>query len=75
MMIDDDVIVRLINMPHTVKGIVSKSPDGIYNIYVNARQSRELQKKALKHETDHIEKGDLESDESIVKIEIAPFGS
>ena len=51
--------VRLIDLPYGVHGCVSEDADGFYSVYVNARDSRERQYKALDHEKRHIERGDF----------------
>jgi len=65
----EDIAVRIVNLPHTVKGFVSPSPDGTYNIYLNARCSYEHQRKTLKHELDHLQNDDFETDKPVAEIE------
>ena len=69
MTIKDDVIVRVVDMPHRVKGVVSESPDGAFNVYLNARHNAEMQREALTHEVEHIKNGDLSSGKSVTEIE------
>lgn len=69
MMSDDEIVVRLMDMPVAVKGFVSPSPDGVYNIYINARQASNIQCETYRHELSHIENCDFESDEPITEIE------
>ena len=68
-MIRDNIIVRLLDLPHTIKGFCSPSPDGTYNIYVNARHTREMQDKTVEHELKHIEECDFETDKSVSVLE------
>lgn len=65
----DDYIVRLIELPCRVGGMVSQDEEGFYNIYINARLSLAGQKRALKHELDHISGDDLNNAKSIMDIE------
>lgn len=68
-MTTDDIIVRLRDMPASIKGFVSPSPDGAYNVYINARQSYETQQQTCEHEIRHILNCDFESDEPVMIIE------
>lgn len=55
-----DVFVRLVDLPsHSVGATVEEDENGDYNVYVNARYGVNGQKKALKHELDHIEHDDF----------------
>ena len=54
-----DYCVRLIDLPYGVHGCVSEDADGFYSVYVNAKDSRERQYKALDHERRHIENNDF----------------
>ena len=47
---DADYIVRAVMLPDGVHGCVSEDADGFYSVYVNAKDSRERQYKALDHE-------------------------
>ena len=58
-MTTDDIVVRLIDLPEEVKGFTLKSPDGIYNMYINARLSRVMQHKTHEHEMEHIIREDF----------------
>ena len=65
----EDIVVRIINLPTTIKGFCSPSPDGTYNVYLNARQSCETQDKTFKHEIEHIEQGHFDSDKPVTVLE------
>lgn len=54
-----DYCVRIITLPDGVHGVVSEDADGFCSIYLNARDSRERQYKALEHEKRHIEGNDF----------------
>lgn len=74
-MIDrEDYAVRLIDLPADVGGFITESPDGFVNIYINARHSREGQRKAYRHELRHAENDDLHSDEPLAVIEARAEG-
>lgn len=57
--IPDDCTVRLVDLPYRVGGTVALSPDGHYNIYINARSGDARRRASLLHEIDHIENGDF----------------
>ncbi len=50
-----DIIFRVVDLPPSVRATVSTSPDGCYNVYINARLDKKRQKKAADHEMRHIE--------------------
>lgn len=64
-----DFCVRIIDLPHSVKGFVTYDEDGFPNIYLNARISRYEQQRAMRHELAHISRQDAFSDEEIRNIE------
>lgn len=66
---EDDIVVRLLDMPTTVRGFVSPSPDGVYNIYLNARQTFEVQRETYRHEIRHIQRHDMDSRKKITELE------
>ena len=49
--------------------MISVSPDGHLNVYVNARHAHDQQLLDAKHEFDHWENGDLDSDRDIREVE------
>lgn len=65
----DEYRVRLVDLPARVGGMVSVDDEGFYNIYLNARLTRERQRKALRHELDHIAEDDLYNTRSIEAVE------
>lgn len=73
-LIDGEYTVRLIDMPVRAGGMISESPDGHLNIYINARHSYKKQRKSFKHELNHAENDDLHSDEDIQTIEARADG-
>lgn len=74
-MIDrDEYAVRLLDMPEDVGGFITESPDGFLNIYINARHSREGQRRSCRHELRHAENDDLHSTEPLEIIEARADG-
>lgn len=65
----DEYRVRLIDLPPKVDGMVSIDDEGFYNIYINARLSREMQRAALRHELEHIAEDDLYNTRPIEAVE------
>lgn len=53
--------VELMDLPTTVRGFVTKNVDD-YTIVINARMSQETRLKTYRHELEHINRGDLDSD-------------
>ena len=71
----DDYTVRLVDdLPASVGGFVTESPDGHLNIYINARHSREGQRRSLRHELRHADADDLRSSEPLAVIEARADG-
>ena len=54
MRIPDDCTVRLVDLPVECGGMVSLSPDGHFNIYLNTRLDRATQREKFLHELRHI---------------------
>lgn len=65
----DEYTLRLIDMPVCQGGMISVSPDGHLNVYVNARHSHDQQLLDAKHEFDHWANGDLDSGRDIREVE------
>lgn len=55
-----DFCVRLLNMDTCISGVTAMDDDGFANIYLNARQTWERQKKAFSHELQHMIKCDFD---------------
>lgn len=74
-MIDrDEYAVRLLDLPSGVGGMITESPDGFLNIYINARHGWRGQLHSLDHELRHAENDDLHSTESLAVIEARASG-
>ena len=65
----DNIIVRVICMPVKIKGVTIPSPDGYYNIYINANYSVDMQNKILKHELRHVANYDFDNFDDIKLVE------
>ena len=66
-----DYFVRVIDFPDGVNrvGFVLLNSDGTYSVYINARASAYAQKKAMRHEFNHMANDDLYGDKDIRTIE------
>lgn len=69
MRVPDSYTIRLVGMPDGIEGMITESPDGHINIYINDKLPREEQAEVAKHELLHWENGDLDSEESIRVVE------
>ena len=65
----DNIIIRYISLPITVRAFTLPDPQGDYNVYINKDLSSEQQKKSLEHEKRHIECDDFIKEMSAVMIE------
>ena len=65
----EEVVVRYINLPMTVRGITAVDEDGNYNVYINSKLSSDRQRIALEHEMTHVNRGDFQSFDDIEDIE------
>lgn len=65
----NEIFVRTINLPHTVRGVTVIDDNGDFNIYINAKLSPSQQIAVLEHEKRHINYDDFSSFEDIHKIE------
>lgn len=66
-----DYFVRVIDFPRGVNriGFVLLNDDGTYSVYINAKASRYAQKKAMRHEYNHMARDDMYGDKDICNIE------
>lgn len=64
----NEVIIRMISLPTTVRAFTIADSEGCYNIYLNSLLSNEEQKKGLRHEQTHIERGDFYASSEIPGI-------
>ena len=69
-MVDNDVyVVRLIDLPYNVGAVVAMDETGFANIYLNARSTREKQRRDLRHELKHVKDDDAHNGKTIREAE------
>lgn len=66
----DAVIIRLIDLPETVRGFTVKDENDDYNIFINARLSADMRGTAFRHEIDHIRSGHFYDARSVAEKEL-----
>ena len=68
-----DYFVRMVDFPVGAgcNGMVILNDDDTYSVYINARTSADEQKKAMRHEYNHMINGDLYGDKNICDCEAA----
>lgn len=71
----DEYAVRVMDLPVSVGGFVTESPDGFLNIYINARHTSAKQRRSFDHELTHGENDDLHSQEPLAVIEARADGA
>lgn len=54
-------IIKMVDMPVTVKAYTVPNNDGTYTIFINSRLSSEQQKESYSHEVEHILSDDFEA--------------
>ncbi len=65
----EDYRVRVIDLPHAIKGFVALDEDGFPNIYLNARITSEARRETLRHELNHLARNDFYNDLDIRSVE------
>ena len=65
----NEIYVRLLSLPMTIRGVTVTDEEGDYNIYINSSHTPDQQKLVLKHEMTHIERNDFASFSDIFEIE------
>ena len=65
----NDIYIRLIKLPSSVRGFTAPDADGNYNVYINEGLTPEQARKTYRHELKHIRQGDIESSEESGGIE------
>lgn len=63
------IIVRLLSLPPSTRGVTVLDQDGNYNIYINQNLAYEMQKQVYIHELKHIKNNDFQSDKPVAQIE------
>lgn len=56
---ESEYIIRYLSMPITVRAFTIIDSDGLYNIYLNDKLAFDDSEKAIKHEIEHIIRGDF----------------
>lgn len=69
MSFDGDVVVREVELPPGVHGMIQEDPEGVTNIYINERDSWEERQKTLQHELEHHHLGHLGSGKPVRMME------
>lgn len=65
----ENVILRYISLPVTVRGLTIQDSEGNYNVYLNARLTYEANLNTFQHEIQHIEHGDFSEFEHVRELE------
>jgi len=65
----NDIYVRLINLPSSIKGVTVLDENDDYNIYINQKLTPEQQRKVYEHEKNHIDNGDFHNFDGIEEVE------
>ena len=65
----DDVVVRVLDLPEKIHGHAVASPDGVYNVYINAKQSYDCQCETYQHEVAHCAKDDFYAGGKLADVE------
>ena len=65
----NEIYVRLLALPMTIRGVTVTDDEGDYNIYINSSLTPDQQKLVLKHEMTHIERNDFDSFSDIFEME------
>lgn len=68
-MINDDVLVKMMNLPTRIKAFVLNDEEGFSTIFLNAKMSHVQHGKSYRHEMEHIGEDDLYATESADIIE------
>lgn len=69
MEIFDNIVIRTLPLPLSVKGVTIPSNDNFYNIYINSNYSIETMNETLKHELKHIDNFDFDNFDDISFVE------
>ena len=66
---NDDFIVRVVNLPGDIGGAVRLSEDGFANIYINDNLAPMAKLNAYLHEKQHLKNDDFNNGKSIEEVE------
>jgi hypothetical protein len=56
----DNVYLRFVSLPPTIKGLTVQDETGDYNVYINSRLTHEANQQTLQHEIQHINTNDFQ---------------
>ena len=59
MVYEEDYCIRYIALPTSIHGVTAQDEHGFNNIYINTNIGIEEQRIALRHEIEHIARGDF----------------
>ncbi len=65
----DNIFLRYMSLPSTIKGLNVQDAEGNYNIYLNSRLTMEANQQTLQHEMQHITSNDFQKFTHIKGIE------
>ena len=65
----NDIYVRLVNLPSSVKGVTVLDENDDYNIYINQKLPPDQQRKVYEHEKNHIDNNDFHNFDEIEEVE------
>lgn len=67
----NNILVRLVDMPCSVRGCVVRhfDDDVYYTVMLNSRMSADMQQKTYRHEVEHLDCDDFSSDLTADEIE------
>lgn len=65
----NDIYIRLISLPSTVKGVTVVDENDDYNIYINQNLSHDQQLRVYQHEKNHILNNDFQNFDDIESLE------
>ena len=66
----EDIFVKLIELPYTIRSYVVLNKDQSYTIVLNSKLSHEQNMISYRHEIEHIKNGDYEKKCSVDMIEL-----
>ena len=69
MIVNDDVFVRLVDMPPALYGFTRENSDLTHTVILNSRISAERRMRTYLHELDHIRNDDIRKECSADEIE------
>ena len=56
---EDGIIVKLLDLPYAVHGLLRQNEDSSYTILLNSRDSWERNRQAYQHELNHLNRNDF----------------